>query len=131
MFMLTQTQSLQHSNNGRAFVEIFWYGGCSSSFHLSVLCCLSVLLFCFLLVFTTQLLLLVEQELLTLPEHFRFLMGFVLFDLKFLRITDFDYMLPSTSTSSCVMGSMLPVYPEWPLFIVHSVFSNVYLIILT
>jgi len=92
-------------------------------------CCV-VFLFCFLLVFTTQLLLLVEQELLTLPEPLRFLMGFVLFDLRFLRITDFDYMLPSTSSSSCVMGSMLPVYPDWPLFVVHSVFLNVYLIIL-
>jgi hypothetical protein len=101
--------------------------------HLFTCQCCVVLSFCFafcvLLVFTTQLLLLVEQELLTLPEHFRFLMGFVLFDFKFLRITDFDYMLPSTSTSSCVMGSMLPVYPEWPLFIVYSVFSNVYLIL--
>ena len=99
--------------------------------HLFTCQCCVVFLFCFLLVFTTQLLLLVEQELLTLPEHVRFLMGFVLLDLKFLRFTDFDYMLPSTSTSSCVMGSMLPVYPNWPLFVIHSVFLNVYLIILS
>jgi len=87
-------------------------------------CCV-VFLLCFLLVFATQLLLLVEQELLTLPEHVRFLMGFVLLDLKFLRFTDFDYLVPLTSTSPCVMGSMLPVSPDWPLFTVHSVFSNV------